>query len=135
MDIYTPDSTKVPTKQTQKGKGRGKGKGPTKRDEKCPRTQSRVSPLRGVGTRMPPRETPVFDFNAESTGNFIGKSMLSEHKSSGLYGPLREVVNSIGVGKPTSDSFATPSDTLCEKFWICKVMHYINHGQGKVYCV
>jgi len=30
---------------------------------------------------------------------------------------FREVVDSMGVGEPIIDSFATPSNTLCEKFW------------------
>jgi len=44
-----------------------------------------------------------------------------------------EVVDTIGVGEPMIDSFATPSNMLGRNCGTFKVMHDLNYGQGKDY--
>jgi len=77
---------KSPPNEHKREKERGKGRNQPQRYDKCPKTQRRVSPLRGVGTGKQPRETPVFQYSTESTGNLLGKTMLSEKKGQGSSG-------------------------------------------------
>jgi len=111
MDDTAPDSPKTPTQQAQKENGKGKGKGPTTAVRQVSPNTEKSESTKGGRNREATPGNPRLPIFHKKHREFKSADYAIRSETFG------EVVDSIGVGEPIINSFSTPSNTLCEKFW------------------